>query len=456
MDGLGPRLAPLARIPLSRPRPPALSRGPLPRAAGDASEFGDGLNFGFPKFGRSVRLPLQVIVLKRSGAVMLTPPTEMAAWPEHDDPGGSIRRGWRLRFGGTGKPSEPDAPPAADPAADPAGADLELAADPLSDDTVWEPAEDSPDWATVPPATLPAASVPPAADVPPADASAAPAPGADAATEAVAAAGLGVYDFDLVAGTAAWSERALTIFGGFDAPPTAVQLRARVHPLDWPKLYAARQEAERHSAEALADFTEADRAAGRAPDAYLTDVLHRVIRPDHEVRWVRATGEYQFGPDGAARRSVGVLRDVTEEMEERARLAAEIERRRRALAASGLGTFDYDARTEAVLWDAQTKQIFGLPEDAPDARTLAQVAELLYPDDRDHVHAAFGRAMNPEGGGRLAVGHRIVRPDGSIRRVLACGAVEFADGFSGRYPVRTVGTIEDVTDGSARPAAPAD
>ena len=263
----------------------------------------------------------------------------------------------------------------------------------------------------------------------------------EAADEAVRAAGLGVYDFDLIAGTARWSGRALELFGGFDGPPTATQLRARVHSLDWPKLYAARQEAARHGA-------LAERPPRQPPPPFPTDVLHRVIRPDGSVRWLRATGEYQYDEDGQVRRSVGVLRDVTREMEERARLADLAEGRRRALAAAGLGTFDFDARTQLVHWDELAKRAFGLPGDAPDARPLAEVIEKFHPDDREDVGAAVARALDPRGDGQFEASHRIVRPDGTIGRVASRATVEFADGFDGRYPVRTVGTIREVSDGA--------
>ncbi|QDT15186.1 PAS domain-containing protein [Alienimonas californiensis] len=279
----------------------------------------------------------------------------------------------------------------------------------------------------------------------------------EASHDAVVAAGMGVYDFDLMAGATAWSAHALKIYGGFDAPPTTVQLRARVHPLDWPKLYAARLDADRHAARFLAERTSAagapgdDPASAVAPPPLSTDVLHRIIRPDGALRWVRATGEYQFSPDGTPRRSVGVLRDVTEEMSERARLAAEIERGRGALAAAGLGTFDFDARTDAVRWDGATKRIFGLPDDTPDERPLAEVLELFHPEDREPICVAIGRSLSPHTGGRYEANHRIVRPDGAVRHVAWRSIVEFAEGFDGRHPIRSVGTVEDVTD---RPNAP--
>ncbi len=265
----------------------------------------------------------------------------------------------------------------------------------------------------------------------------------DLCREGVQAARLGVYDFDLVTGAAAWSDRALEIYGGFDEPPTVVQLRARVHPLDWPKLYAARQDADSHAA-------AVQQTPDQAPAPLPTDLTHRIILPNGQLRWVRATGEYRFGPDGTLLRSVGVLRDVTDETASQHEVAADADHGRRALAAADLGTFDYNARTDVVRWDARTKVIFGLPADAPDDRPLAATVEYFHPDDRANVHAAISRALDPHVGGRFEAKHRIVRPDGTVRHVAGRAVVEFAKGFGNRYAVRTVGTIEDVTDRPAR------
>ena len=277
-------------------------------------------------------------------------------------------------------------------------------------------------------AAVPAAVPPPAA-----------ADGASAA-DALAASGQGVYDFDLVTGAARWSAAALAIYGGFPAPPTVAQLRARVHPSDWPKLYAVRM-----AAEATARGEHA--RTGAPPAAVRVDVPHRVIRPDGSLRRVRACGEYRFGPDGTPRRSVGTLRDETEAVPADDPLDAAVlaDRLGRALAAAGLGTFDFDPAADRVTWDARTKLVFGLTAAAPDHRPLAQIVAAIHPEDRDDARAQIDAAMDPRTGGHFRASHRIVRPDGSVRRIAARADVIFADGPGGRRAVRTVGVIEDLT-----------
>ena len=283
-----------------------------------------------------------------------------------------------------------------------------------------------------------------------------PPPAADPAPAATGP--LGTYDFDVTTGAADWSPAALAIYGGFDAPPTGVELRARVHPWDWPKLYAARRAAADHAAAFRAARGAGFLPPGADPDAdpreespaapapLPVSVLHRVVRPDGAVRWVRASGAYRFGPDGSVRRSTGVLEDVTEEVAAADRRAADLDRTRRALAAAGLGTFEFDLRTDLVLWDGRAKRLFGVPDSAPDRRPLADIVAAVHPDDRADAEAMIARALDPAGPGRTAAAHRFVTPDGAVRRIACRVEVEFAAGFAGRHAVRAVGVVEEVTD----------
>lgn len=60
----------------------------------------------------------------------------------------------------------------------------------------------------------------------------------------------------------------------------------------------------------FAYVAEASRAALAGEKPY--DVVHRIVRPDGEVRWVRQTAEVVFGPDKKPVQMVGTVQDVTE------------------------------------------------------------------------------------------------------------------------------------------------
>jgi PAS domain S-box-containing protein len=120
------------------------------------------------------------------------------------------------------------------------------------------------------------------------------------------AAGFGVCDYDLRAGTAVWDKRLREIMGvACDEPLTGEALLAGVHPDDLGLAEAAF---------AKAIDPEGDGAYGAS---------HRIVRAsDGEERWVRAIGQASF-VDGVATRLTGTVEDITQE-----RRAAEEERSR--------------------------------------------------------------------------------------------------------------------------------
>jgi len=137
---------------------------------------------------------------------------------------------------------------------------------------------------------------------------------------------------------------------------------------------------------------------------------------------------------------VCVQRDVTEQRAAAAALAASEERLRLALAASRLGDWAWDARTDALQLGPRTRELLGVAADAP--LTFAAFLDVVHPGDREQVRAAADAAV----GGRADydVEHRCVWPDGSVRWVAVRGRA-FYDDRTGE-PLRMVGVAQDVTD----------
>ncbi len=92
------------------------------------------------------------------------------------------------------------------------------------------------------------------------------------------------------------------------------------------------------------------------------------------------------------------------------------QRLRLALEATGMGTWRWDVRTGEVHWDSVSCTLFGLePEDVP--KTYDDYVRLLHTDDRSRITAALQTYLQT---GRYDdLEHRIVRPDGEVRHVLA-------------------------------------
>jgi PAS domain S-box-containing protein len=112
---------------------------------------------------------------------------------------------------------------------------------------------------------------------------------------AVEATGLGFWEWDLEAGTLAWSERNKQLFGlPASAEVTLERYLELVHPDDLPKV------------------TEAYQAARGRPQGGDYSLEHRVVRPDGEVVWIRTTGRVSTDDEGQARLVVGTSLDITE------------------------------------------------------------------------------------------------------------------------------------------------
>lgn len=120
----------------------------------------------------------------------------------------------------------------------------------------------------------------------------------------------------------------------------------------------------------------------------------------------------------------------------------EIERTRLVTAqkVANMGSWETDAGTLAVSWSEQTHLIFGT-----DPRTFQpthqRFLELVHPEDREVVNAAFARSISLKEPQECA--HRIVLPDGRVKHVIERWQVFFDDHGA---PSIAIGTTQDVTE----------
>jgi len=113
---------------------------------------------------------------------------------------------------------------------------------------------------------------------------------------------------------------------------------------------------------------------------------------------------------------------------------------RLAIKAAGLGYAHTDnLRGPSMTIDSTMAEIAGLP---PGTTSLSPYGwlDLIHPDDRERVLALTER-LRPDGGAFTAT-FRLVRPDGTTRRVVASGAATF--NLDGRVPFTSL--MQDITD----------
>jgi diguanylate cyclase (GGDEF)-like protein/PAS domain S-box-containing protein len=163
----------------------------------------------------------------------------------------------------------------------------------------------------------------------------------------------------------------------------------------------------------------------RRKDGSLVDVL-LTVWPVHDVLGV-TTGF-----------SVMAI-DITERVAAQRALETSGRRLAEAQRIAHLGSFEVDIASGEIVYSEECYRILGL--EPSDTLTSARFAEMMHPDDRAQVQAAWEAAVRQ----RTALDHefRVIRPDGAVRSLRARALVEAnPDGTV----TKVSGTAVDETD----------
>ncbi|HWF01041.1 MAG TPA: PAS domain-containing protein [Caulobacteraceae bacterium] len=242
---------------------------------------------------------------------------------------------------------------------------------------------------------------------------------------ATRAAGIGVWDWDQTSDVITYSARAREICGyALDAPISVDTAAASTHPDDLPHTKM-----------------QSDRA--RDPGLRERPVYdYRIVRPDGEIRWVRAHGEAVFdgpGPNAACLHYIGTIEDVTEPRAMAERLRQSEARLQLALDAGRMAVFDWPFDEADVLLTPALREVLGVAQDAPS--TTRERRDRYHPDDRERAIAARHAAL-AAGDRYCDFDFRYFRPDGLMRWLQVRSEIVQAPG---RGP-SLIGVITDVTE----------
>ena len=111
-----------------------------------------------------------------------------------------------------------------------------------------------------------------------------------------------------------------------------------------------------------------------------------------------------------------------------------------AVEAARLGTWQWDIKSNVVLWSKELERIHGL-EQGTFAGTFEAFQSDIHPDDRDRVLSTIADTVRERKPHHLE--YRILLPDGSTRWLEARGRM-FFDAFG--EPERLVGVCMDITE----------
>ena len=135
--------------------------------------------------------------------------------------------------------------------------------------------------------------------------------------------------------------------------------------------------------------------------------------------------------DGQPVAILGVARDITASWQTQQRLTL-------ALSAARMGVWEWNLRSDQVLWSPECSRITGL---APLEMMFEDFRRIIHPDDVSRVVAASRQSLAQGEGFRQEF--RILRPDGELRWLSILGTPHYDD--SG-LPLRLIGTVSDITD----------
>ena len=192
------------------------------------------------------------------------------------------------------------------------------------------------------------------------------------------------------------------------------------------------------------------RESDRLKKPYVTEF--RILRRDGEVRYVSEATEPILNDAGELVRTLGTIQDITERKEDEEALRERETLLAHAADIAGLGHWMWDDLADkCILCSDQVAEIYGYasPEEyVAMASSYAVCLETVHPEDRgwyDRLVRESDRLKKP-----YETEFRILRRDGEVRYVH-----EVADTIlnSAGEIVRTIGTIQDITERKKAEAA---
>ncbi|MCB1997699.1 MAG: PAS domain S-box protein, partial [Rhodoferax sp.] len=158
------------------------------------------------------------------------------------------------------------------------------------------------------------------------------------------------------------------------------------------------------------------------------------------VKWVEVSGRARRDDDGRIDRVAGTIQDIS------ARVRAEDELQRRDLSLAELqllakvGTWQLDLTCDRLDWSSEVYRIFERDPGACEP-TYAMFIDGVHPDDRDAVNTAYRTSLETRR--PYSIRHRLRMADGRVKHVHErCQTYFDAEG----RPLRSVGTVQDVTE----------
>lgn len=242
---------------------------------------------------------------------------------------------------------------------------------------------------------------------------------------ATEAARIGVWEWEIATNAMDYSPIARAIYGfPPTGPVTFEQVRDVTHPDDLPRTLGMAQ---------------------RALDPLVREnspYRYRIYRAnDHQLRWILAYGEAEFAEaDQTARRYLGTIQDITDQIIAEQALIESEARLRLAIEVSDMAVWEVNLETFEVTGSPQLNSLCGFP---PDARpTFVDFQSRYAPGEFDRVQK-LGAEAEARGENHIQTVIHQLWPDGTERWLLLRAQVAPQVGGLGQ---RVIGVLIDVTE----------
>jgi PAS domain S-box-containing protein len=181
-----------------------------------------------------------------------------------------------------------------------------------------------------------------------------------------------------------------------------------------------------------------ERLRGGLVDSFAME--KRYVRKDESIVWVLCNVAPLWQPGEGATHHIDVIQDITD----RKQAEAELERMRHQLAEgqriANLGSWEYIAAAQTMVWSDEEKRIHGLDPSQPSPDYDTMLRRYTHPDDAAELDRRFRVTLRD--GVPFENENRIIRSDGSIRWI-SNKALPYFDAAG--KPVKYVGTTLDIT-----------
>jgi PAS domain S-box-containing protein len=169
----------------------------------------------------------------------------------------------------------------------------------------------------------------------------------------------------------------------------------------------------------------------------------RVLRADGTVRWITASGKFYYAPKGDPERMLGIAVDITERKRAEEALQQSETELKEAQRLAGLGSWQWEPRTDSVIWSKELYRLMGINPTLP-APSYKEHAHLFAAESWERLQRAVQGALQT--GTSFELDLEIVRPESIAKWEIARG--EPVRDKSGQI-IGLRGTVQNITERKA-------